>query len=146
MIKRVLVPIDSPDASDSVLAIVAALVATGAIVRFLHVAAVQDNVVAPDGRTVTYAGQEMASIEARWSDALEAIRARLDAGAVDHRVRFGDPIAEIVAEAEEFGADTVVVTTSTRSSVKRAVLGSVAEAVLRRAGIGVLLYRPPRES
>jgi nucleotide-binding universal stress UspA family protein len=65
---------------------------------------------------------------------------------VDHVVRFGDPVPEILTEAEAFGADTIVVTTSTRSSVKRALLGSVAEAMLRRARIGVLLYRPPREA
>lgn len=35
-------------------------------------------------------------------------------------VRFGDTAVEILAEAEPFGADTVVVTTGTRSSVKRA--------------------------
>ena len=59
-------------------------------------------------------------------------------------MRFGDPVAEILAETEAFGADTIVVTTGTRSSMKRALLGSVAEATLRRARIGVLLSRPPR--
>lgn len=145
MIKRALVPVDSAATSEEIFPIVASLVATGATVRFLHVAPLQDNVVTSDGRTVAYADQEMASIEARWSEAFDATRARLNGGAVDHRVRFGDPVAEILAEAEAFGADTIVVATSTRSSVKRAILGSVAEAVLRRAGIGALLYRPPRD-
>jgi nucleotide-binding universal stress UspA family protein len=65
-------------------------------------------------------------------------------GAGDHVVRFGDPSDEILSEAEAFGADTILVSTGTRSSVKRALLCSVAEAMLRRARIGVLLYRPPR--
>jgi nucleotide-binding universal stress UspA family protein len=39
----------------------------------------------------------------------------------------------------------IAVITGTRSSVKRALLGSVAEAMLRRAPVGVLLYRPPRD-
>lgn len=60
-------------------------------------------------------------------------------------VRFGDTTAEILAEAAPFSADTIVVTTGTRSSVKRALLGSVAEAMLRRARVGVLLCRSPRE-
>lgn len=145
MIKRVLVPLESADAFDDVLPIVSSLAATGASARFLHVAPVQDSIVTPEGRTVAYADQEMAAIEARWSDTFDAARARLDGGAVDHRVRFGDPVPEILAEAEAFGADTIAVSTGTRSSVKRALLGSVAEAILRRAGIAVLLYRAPRD-
>jgi nucleotide-binding universal stress UspA family protein len=144
MIKRVLVPLDKPDAAEDTLALVDALMATGATIRFVHVAPVQDNVVTPEGVTITYAGQQMASIVAAWSDALEPALARLDATSVDHVVRFGDRVPEILAEAEAFAADTILVTTGTRSSVKRALLGSVGEALLRRAGIGVLLYRPPR--
>jgi nucleotide-binding universal stress UspA family protein len=145
MIKRALVPLQSPDASDDVLPIVAALTAGGASVRFLHVAPVPESVVTSEGRTIAYADQQTASIEAQWSDGVAMMMARLDGGAVDHRVRFGDPVREIVAEAETFGADTIVVSTGTRSSVKRALLGSVAEAILRRAGIGVLLYRAGRD-
>jgi nucleotide-binding universal stress UspA family protein len=82
-------------------------------------------------------------VQARWSDSLRDTAARLPGG-VEHVVRFGDAAAEILAEAEASGADTIVVATGTRSSMKRALLGSVAEAMLRRAGVGVLLYRPPR--
>ncbi len=145
MIKRVLVPLDKSDAAEDVLPIVAALATTGATVRLIHVAPVPDNVVTPEGWTVAYADQEMASVQALWSDSLRAAAERLH-GAVEHIVRFGDPVAEILTEAKAFGADTIVVTTGTRSSVKRALLGSVAEAMLRRARIGVLLYRPPRDS
>ncbi len=144
MIKRVLVPLDTADATDDILPIVAML-ATGATVRLMHVAPVPSNVVTSDGQTIAYADQEMARIEAQWSDSLRDSATRLRGGAVDHVVRFGDATAEILTEAEVFGADTIVVTTGTRSSVKRALLGSVAEAVLRRARIGVLLYRPPRD-
>jgi nucleotide-binding universal stress UspA family protein len=68
-----------------------------------------------------------------WSDSLGTAKARLP-GAVDHVVRFGDPVSEILAEA------TIVVATRTRSSGKRALLGSVAEALLRHTRIGVLMY------
>jgi len=57
---------------------------------------------------------------ALWSDSLRDVAARLPDGTVDHVVRFGDPASEILTEADAFGADTIVVTTSTRSSVKRA--------------------------
>ena len=145
MIKRALVPIDGTDAAEDILPIVATLATTGVAVRLIHVAPLPENVVTQEGRTVAYADQEMARIQTQWSDALHETAGRVH-GTVDHVVRFGDPVPEILTEAEAFGADTIVVTTSTRSSVKRALLGSVAEAMLRRARIGVLLYRPPRDA
>jgi nucleotide-binding universal stress UspA family protein len=145
MIKRVLVPIDGSDAAEDILPVVATLATTGSTIRLIHVAPMPENVVTAEGRTVAYADQEMTRIQALWSDALRDTAVRVH-GAVDHVVRFGDPVSEILTEAEAFAADTIVVTTSTRSSVKRALLGSVAEAMLRRARIGVLLYRPPREA
>jgi nucleotide-binding universal stress UspA family protein len=145
MIKRVLVPIDGGDAAEDILPVVTTLANTGATVRLIHVAPIPENVVTPGGRTVAYADQEMARVQALWTDALRNTAARLN-GAVDQVVRFGDPAAEILSEAEAFGADTILVATNTRSSVKRALLGSVAEATLRRAKMGVLLYRPPREA
>ncbi|HEU5322372.1 MAG TPA: universal stress protein, partial [Methylomirabilota bacterium] len=136
MSKRVLVPLDTAEATEDILPIIAMLATAGATVRLIHVAPVPDNVVTPEGRTIAYADQEMARVQALWSDSLRETAARLH-GAVDHVVRFGDPAAEILTEADAFGADTVVVTTATRSSVKRALLGSGAEAPLRRARIGV---------
>jgi nucleotide-binding universal stress UspA family protein len=141
----VLVPIDGSDAAEDILPVVAMLATTGSTIRLIHVAPMPENVVTAEGRTVAYADQEMTRIQALWSDALRDTAVRVH-GAVDHVVRFGDPVSEILTEAEAFAADTIVVTTSTRSSVKRALLGSVAEAMLRRARIGVLLYRPPREA
>jgi nucleotide-binding universal stress UspA family protein len=144
MIKRLLVALDKTDEAEDILAIVGMFATMGAAVRLVHVAPVPENVVTPEGRTIAYADQEGARIAAQWADSLQDSAARLH-GDVDHVVRFGDPASEILAEAESFGADTIVVSTATRSSVKRALLGSVAEAVLRRARIGVLLYRSPRD-
>jgi nucleotide-binding universal stress UspA family protein len=144
MLKRVLVPIDGSDAAEDILPVVTMLATTGSTIRLIHVAPMPENVVTAEGRTVAYADQEMARVQALWSDALRDTAVRVH-GAVDHVVRFGDPVSEILTEAEAFAADTIVVTTSTRSSVRRALLGSVAEAMLRRARIGVLLYRPSRD-
>jgi nucleotide-binding universal stress UspA family protein len=56
-------------------------------------------------------------------------------------VRFGDETAEILVEAEAFGADLIAVSTAGRSGVGRALLGSVAEQVFRKAAVPVILYR-----
>jgi nucleotide-binding universal stress UspA family protein len=57
-------------------------------------------------------------------------------------VRFGDPVEEILQEADSFDADLIAVMTRSRSALSRAVLGSVAEAVLRKARAAVVLLRP----
>jgi len=55
--------------------------------------------------------------------------------------RYGEPIAEIAAAARETGAGMIAMTTHGRSGLSKLVFGSVAEAVLRRAAIPVLMMR-----
>lgn len=54
------------------------------------------------------------------------------------------PAEEIVALATEVGADVIVVGTHGRRGVRRLVLGSVAESVVRLADCAVLVVRQPR--
>ncbi len=56
-------------------------------------------------------------------------------------VRDGVPADEIVNAAERLGADLIVMGTHGRRGLSRAVLGSVAEKVLRRAPCPVLTVR-----
>lgn len=51
MMKRVLVPLDEPSATEDVMPIVAMLATAGAAVRLIHVAPVPGHVVSEDGRT-----------------------------------------------------------------------------------------------
>ena len=60
---------------------------------------------------------------------------------VGARVRIGDPATEIVAAAQEIGADLIAMTTHGRSGLGRLLFGSVAEAVLRGSPIPVFLMR-----
>lgn len=55
----------------------------------------------------------------------------------------GDPVAEILKAAHELPADVIVMGTHGRSGVKRWVLGSVADQVLRDAPCPVLTCSPP---
>jgi len=57
-------------------------------------------------------------------------------------VRSGDPAVEILAEADEWRAELVVVGTHGRRGLPRLLLGSVAQTVLRRANVGVLVIPP----
>ena len=141
MAKRILVPLDHSPIADSVVSLVADLArGSHATVRLLHVAPEPENMIDRDGRVIAYADQEMASLEAEALDYLQTVELSLWDLPVEAVVRFGNPVAEILRESEEFGADLIVVSTAGRSGLKRTVLGSVAETMLRRARTPVVLY------
>ena len=143
--KRIVVPLDASPVAESVLPVVADLArAGGGSIRLLRVEPLPDNCVDADGRVVAYADQEMARLEAEGLDYLRTVAARLGGIPIESCVRFGDPLTEILEEADAFGADLIAVTTAGRSGLGRTVLGSVAERVFRKAETPVLLYRPSR--
>jgi nucleotide-binding universal stress UspA family protein len=84
--------------------------------------------------------QEALRLETEGMDYLAGAAARLPDADVERVVQFGDPVRQILEEAERFEADLIAVTTAGRSGVRRALLGSVAEQVFRRAATPVLLY------
>ena len=143
MAKRVLVPLDGSPAAEEVLSLVADAARTsGASVCVLHVARVPGTVHTPEGRIVAFADQEMERVEAEQMDYRLALAAgHLTGVAVECRVRFGDPVEEILEEIQRSEADLVAVATKTRSSITRALLGSVAEELLRKAPVAVMLVR-----
>ncbi len=55
--------------------------------------------------------------------------------------RLGHPVEEILALAEETGAEMIVVGTHGRSRIRRWLLGSVAERLVRHAECSVLIAR-----
>lgn len=58
----------------------------------------------------------------------------------------GEPVETILAQAAAYQADLLVVGTSGRRGLSRLVLGSVAEALIKRAGCPVLTAKHKRES
>ena len=75
---------------------------------------------------------------ADWRDAA----ARMGASNVDTSFLAGDPAEEIVRFVREERCELVVMSTHGRREPERAVFGSVAEKVVRRAGCSVLVLRP----
>jgi nucleotide-binding universal stress UspA family protein len=63
---------------------------------------------------------------------------------VEGKIRYGDPAGEIVAEAESWNADLVVLGTHARSGLEKLLLGSVAGSVLRAAPCNVLIVPPTK--
>jgi nucleotide-binding universal stress UspA family protein len=113
--------------------------------RFLMVEPPPDTRVGTDGRVVAYADQEQARLEAEGLDYLRALTRQCGGVSdVECVVRFGDPVDEILREAEVFDADLIAVTTEGRSALGRTVLGSVAEQIVKKADAPVMLVRPGR--
>jgi len=54
----------------------------------------------------------------------------------------GEPAAEIVEFAQQGGFDLIVMSTHGRTGIAHALLGSVAERVVRRSPVPVLTIRP----
>ncbi len=62
---------------------------------------------------------------------------------VSYRLEEGEPVAGILRVADEVAADLIVMGTHGRTGLGRLVLGSVAEAVVRRAACPVLTVKIP---
>jgi nucleotide-binding universal stress UspA family protein len=141
--KRILLAIDRSPRADAV-ATIAAETARGAhaTVRLLHVAPEPSAVHDAHGRVVVYADQETQSLSSQGLDYLHGLEVHFAGVPVESVVRFGDPVAQILGEAEAFGADLIVVGTAGRSGIGRVLLGSVAERVFGRATVPVMLVRP----
>jgi nucleotide-binding universal stress UspA family protein len=145
MAKRILVPLDEAVHAESMVKTIGTLARdTGATVRLLHVAPLPDTIVDDDGRVLAYADQEGERLGAEALDFLHAASIGLEGVAAECGVRFGDPVEQILAEAEEWDADLIAMTTRGRGCIERALMGSVAEQVFRKAPMAVTLYRAER--
>ena len=91
-------------------------------------------------------------VEKSLAEAREEVRKLIDRLALPDRVRaivhvsVGTAEAVLPAIAEEVEADLVVVGTHGRKGLQRMLLGSVAEAVTRRAPCSVLTVRPHKKT
>lgn len=61
-----------------------------------------------------------------------------------YQAMLGEPAKTIIKFSKKESIDLVVMTTSGKSGLKRAFLGSVADEVIREPGIPVLAIRPKR--
>jgi len=69
-------------------------------------------------------------------------RTRLKGFKVETCVEVGDPARTIVKMAERRRADLVIIATHNRGGIRRFLLGSVAEQVVRRCPCALLTIRP----
>ena len=92
----------------------------------------------------TYASQVWENVRATAeSELLPEIHALKEAGyAVSVLIQSGDPARTIVDVAQRQAVDVVAMATHGRTGLRRLVLGSVAETVLRELAVPLVLVRP----
>ena len=77
---------------------------------------------------------------------LEAITAEVEGVRYEHRLVRGEPAQQILRLAEEENVDLIVMGTHGRTGLVRALMGSVAEQVVRNATCPVVTVKVPKSS
>ena len=139
--RTILFPTDFSTASDAALPHAEALAKqSGARLVVVHV---EEPPLAYGGGELYYGLPEPNSERIRAM--LEAIRPADAAVPCEHRLTMGDPAGEVVRLATDEGAEMIVMGTHGRTGLTRLLMGSVAEAIVRRAPCPVLVYREAAE-
>jgi nucleotide-binding universal stress UspA family protein len=139
---RILLAIDDSEHSDAATkSILERPWPTGSTVRVLHVAQMLAPIPSPFG--VLRYEEFTQSLLKEAQAVLERTTAKLGALAMplESAVRQGDPRQEIVKDAEQLGADLIVVGSHGRTGMQRWLLGSIAEHVVRHAPCSVEVVR-----
>src|SRR5512135_2136276 len=138
-IRTILHPTDFSDRSEAALHVAHCLAREhGARLVLLH--------VAPE--EVVGGGLPVVPVDPRfYRDSLNEVRSRAEGPDLKFPVatllRHGDAAEEILDEAERLGCDLIVMGTHGRTGFARFLMGSVAEAVLRKAPCPVLTVKAP---
>ena len=135
--KCVVVPVDFSDESFAALDLALDLVASPAALLVPHVLPVLDP--AEPGVIWTTIDNKV-----REKHALDALRERLadkKYQGLHLKILFGDPGSEIAAFAQENKAELIVLPSHGRTGLRRFLIGSVSEKVVRHAHCPVLVLR-----
>jgi nucleotide-binding universal stress UspA family protein len=140
MYERILVPTDGSTGTAHVAMQAIDLAEQyGSTIHVLHV------VDTDSGAVLTDESAHTTELERQGHAAVERVEtmARIHGVATETAIREGDPAEEILAYTVEIDADVVVAGTHGRSGVKRHLIGSVAERLVRHATRPVMTIRLP---
>jgi universal stress protein A len=137
--QKILFPTDFSHTGDAALALATSLARdSGAKLLIVHV----------EESPMAYGGGEMyyGTVEPTLGEMKRMLREVVPADssvAYEHRLITGDPAPAIAKMAESEEVDLIVMGTHGRNGMVRMLMGSVAEAVVRRAPCPVLTYKQP---
>jgi nucleotide-binding universal stress UspA family protein len=151
-LRKILVGVDfSPESDAAVKQALNIARHAGAEIVLLHVGVIpEDPSGVPDSMANTAAAYNKVVKDQLAEDRnqLDLLRERIDGQGcqVSHMVVDGFADTALVDAAQEIGADLIAVGTHGRTGIKRFLLGSVAERVVRLAHCSVLVARPTTEA
>lgn len=149
MYQRILVPVDGSPTSNSGLAEAIRLAhLTNGRLRLVHVID-EVSFALPMDAYAGYAGFSLTALRENGAEILRKAKATVDAEGLSADIalheNFAGSVYELVAaEAAKWPADLIVIGTHGRRGVRRLLLGSSAENILRHATVPVLLVRMPQ--
>lgn len=148
MFDRILLPTDGSDAVRP--AVETALNLAETYDATLHVLFIVDQPVSASGTAEGFTGLDnlLDELEEEGHRATDAIAERANDSDIETvaAVRRGNPRDDILTYATEHDVDLIVMGTHGRTGIKRTLLGSVTEAVVRHSEIPVLtVHREPEE-
>jgi nucleotide-binding universal stress UspA family protein len=132
---RILVPLDGSAGAEAALPEVERIAVGGAEVHLLHV-------VPSLPHALGSASAGVMEIQDQALAYLDGVRERLPDLRGLNLIRSGDPAVAVLQVALELNIDLIAMCTHARTGLARWLLGSVAETVVRRAQLPVLLIRP----
>jgi nucleotide-binding universal stress UspA family protein len=143
--RRILIPVRSPDESAEALAAAARVCSStiNGVLRLIHIRIYDPPMPKCPGRFYPETVAEAKALldEALlivWGGGAEATTAVMDAPR-------GEVAAAIAQQASAWRADVIVLTRRPRPTISRALLGSVADQVMRQATCPVLTVHPKRK-
>jgi nucleotide-binding universal stress UspA family protein len=147
MFSRILVPVDGNSEAEAAIPFAAEVAKRfGATVILMEVTPGYGQIIGATAAesfgasgSVQAAADIAVAAEAAASAYLDALRSKFGAASWETVVSEGNNATAIVEKAADAKADLIVMATHGRSGLKRLFLGSVAEDVIRHAGIPVLV-------
>lgn len=137
--KKILFPTDFSHTGDAAMEMATSLARdSGAKLLIVHV---EEPPVAYGGGEMYYGIPDPATEDLK--KMLEEVKPSDPSVPYEHRLVTGDPPNAISRLAEEEEVDMIVLGTHGRTGFSRMLMGSVAEAVVRRANCPVLTYKQP---
>ncbi len=143
--KKILVPVDGSEPSDAAVALAVRLAHDqGAKLLFLHVSEVAK--IAAMVSSTAVCVDPSPALDAEQAAGEEALRcaeraAGEEAVSAESLIVQGASADAIVKTTSQAGADLIVMGSHGRGGIQRALLGSVAEGVLRQSAVPVLVAR-----
>ncbi len=146
-ITKILVPLDGSDASASVLPFAADLAKSlGARMSLFHALA-EVAMLYPGPEAIFDSNVQKEMVAGARKYLTSTVEGLSEQGVeADSTATFGNTVDGIVWTAERENADLIVMSTHGRSGIGRVVLGSVADAVVRRTSLPVILVTPATNS